>query len=261
MERKKLHGLILKGTEGLIESATDLALSFIFYQTEVLKSPNMNTVLNWATWAAERQLEKINYKTIKRALVQLIDKGLIKKDRNGLEITTDGLGRIKKILPSIGTDNDRKKGEIYLVAYDISETSRSGRLHLRRLLKRIKAKSLQDSLFVVTVDPRSHLEELLGTIPLNGQVLVAKLGSDSILSGKSIADFLTEAYGLTQLNDHYRGFIKKFSHFKNGGLTNMMLDFSFNSIIKDDPNLPVEFLPKDWMGNKAWSLYNRLRIT
>ena len=166
MERKKLQSLILKGTEGLIESATDLTLYFLYYEAEVINSPNMNTVVSWAPWAAERGLEKVNYQTIKRAIIQLIDKGLVEKKAEKLTLTTDGQTRLKQILPSVGANSSRNAGEIYLVAYDVSETTRSSRPCLRRLLKKIKAKRIQESLFVVIVDPQQHLEELLRAIPI-----------------------------------------------------------------------------------------------
>lgn len=261
MERKKLQNLILGATEGLIEYATDMTLYFLYYEAEVINSPNMNTVVSWAPWAAERELEKINYQTIKRAIIQLIDKGLVKKTGGKLELTPEGRSHLKQILPSIGGKSHRNAGEIYLIAYDVSETTRSSRSCLRRLLKKIKAKRIQESLFVVIVDPQQHLEELLSAIPLTGQVLVTKLGSDSILGGKSITDFLIEAYDLVKLNDRYQDFIENFSKIKVGKLTRAMLDFSFNSIVKDDPNLPPEFLPDNWMGKKAWKLYNQLHTS
>ncbi len=246
-------------TEGLIESATDLTLSFLYYEAEVINSPNMNTVVNWAPWAAERQLEKVNYQTIKRAVTQLISRGLVEKKGEKLRLTAEGLEHLKQILPSIGTNSSRNDGEIYLVAYDVCETTRSSRSCLRRLLKKIKAKRIQESLFVVIVNPQRHLEGLLEEIPLNGQVLVARLGSDSILGGKSIANFLVEAYELQSLNDRYQEFIERFSKIKSEKLTGTMLDFSFSSIMKDDPNLPKEFLPDNWMGEKARKLYNQLQ--
>ncbi|MBI3559062.1 hypothetical protein HY085_01585 [Candidatus Gottesmanbacteria bacterium] len=259
MERKELREQILKASEGLIQSVTDLILHIIFYNLEVLEHPNANTVLNRAAWVAEKNLSEVNYQTIKRALQQLTSKGLVKKEKDKITITEAGEERLEKILPSFGKDLSLSKGEVYLVSYDIRETTRRGRDILRWWLRKIRAVMLQKSLFLVVSAIPEGLENLILKYGLEGEVLIIKLGKNSLIKGRPIDIFLKDIYHFDQLKENYQKFIKKFSNISKQSLTPMVLDFSFNRILKDDPNLPIEFLPKDWIGFKARALYTKLR--
>lgn len=250
---------ILKTSEGLIESVTDLILHTIFYNLEVLEHPNTNTVLNRAAWVAEKNLSEINYRTIKRALEQLVRRDLVKKEKGKIIITEAGKKRLEEILPSLGKELSRSEGEIYLISYDISETSRHGRDALRWWLKKIRAVMLQKSLFLVVSAIPEGLDNLILEYELEGEILIVKLGKDSLIKGKQISAFLKDLYKLDKLEEDYQKFIERFTGINKQDLTPMALDFSFNHILKDDPNLPVEFLPKDWAGFKARDLYLKLR--
>jgi len=96
MERKELKNNILKASGGLLESVTDFVLHSLYYFTEVLDRPTMNTVLTRAEWVADKELSKFNYQTIKRAISQLQNDGFI----NNGKITPAGRNHLAEVLPS-----------------------------------------------------------------------------------------------------------------------------------------------------------------
>lgn len=259
MERKELQKEVLKISEGLVESVTDLVLHSIFYYTEALEHPTMKTILTKAEWAADKDLAEINYQTLKRAILQLTNKGLIQKKKDKIIITNAGKVRLEKVLPSFGKDLSRSKGEIYLVSYDINENSRRGRDILRWWLKKYHAVMLQKSLFLIVSKFPEGLENLILEHGMEGEVLIIKLGKNSLIGGKLVGDYIKDIFCLDQLEQEYSKFIERFLKMNKQNLTPVILDFSFNRILKDDPNLPSEFLPEDWVGFKARDLYAKLR--
>ena len=259
MKRRELQRQLLDMSEGLVESVTDLALHAVFYDLEVIKHPNTNTVLFRAWGVADKNLAKINYATIKRAVQQLTSKGLVVKEGERIIVTDFGKARLEKVFPSFGKDLSRLNGEVYLVSYDIRETTRHGRDVLRWWLKKFRAVMLQKSLFLVVTDLPEGLEKLIVEQKIEGEILITKLGKESLIGGKPIDLFLRSVYNLDQLGQQYLEFIGRFSKIKRQNLTPMLLDFSFNRIFKDDPNIPAEFLPADWVGFRAQNLYKKLK--
>lgn len=254
MDRKTLRKKVLQSSEGLLESTTDFVLHSLYYFSEVLDRPTVNTVLSRAEWAADKELSQFNYQTIKRAVKHLAEEGFTK---NGV-ITLSGKKHLAKVLPSLGDNFARSKGEVFLVSYDVNETSRKGRDALRRWLKSNDAVLLQKSLFVVITAVSSDLESLVLNYKLQGEILIIKLTPNTCIGGKSIKEFLFDIYHLDRLEKSYNYFMDKFAGTGSKKISLTGLNFSYNLILKDEPNLPEEFLPDNWAGFKARSLYNKL---
>lgn len=258
MGKKSFKEVVLEVSDGLLGTVTDLLLSFVFYEIVVLERPTMYSVVVRAPQEMERMLTRINYKTIKRALAQLVSRGLIEKNGRELVITQKGSGRLRELLPSIGGKLTRQNGEVYLIAYDIFESTRRGRDQLRRFFKQQKLVSIQESIYLSVRDLHQEIEDFVREREIGGQILVTKLGRDSVIGGKGVAFFLQQAYRLDELATKYLDFIEKFSQTDQKRVSRIAVDFAFNRVYRLDPNLPEEFLPVDWPGKKAYELYLHL---
>lgn len=243
----------------MLEAVTDLVLFFVYYQITVWEKPTTYTTLFKAPREAEKFLSRVSYQTIKRAIQQLVFRGLVRKVDGGLVLTEKGKERFIYLFPATVTSALRNRGEIYLIFYDIANSSKFAREKLRRFLKNAKAIAIQESIFLSARDLRGELAAFLKETKMAGQILVTKLGKDSLLGKETIADFLVKVYKLEDLNNKYQEFLKKFSVKKSQKISPFTLEFAFNNIYNDDPKLPTEFLPENWAGNEALLLYRKYK--
>lgn len=258
MTRKEIQTEVLKLSEGALETVTDLVLSFVYYQAVVWEKPTTHSVLYKAPQETEKFLKKVNYQTIKRAVRQLVSRGLVKKSADGeIILTEEGKDRFIYLFPGTTAAVQRKKGEIYLIFYDIANSSKTAREKLRQFLKKSNAVMIQESVFLSACDLREELAVFLKETKVSGQILVTKLGKESLLGKETIVGFLEKIYKLNDLNIRYKEFLKRFSSKKIQEISPFTLDFAFSNIYRGDPKLPTEFLPNDWFGDKALSLYKK----
>ncbi len=203
MTRKEIQTEVLKLSEGVLETVTDLVLSFVYYQIVVWESPTTYSVLYKAPQETERFLEKVNYQTIKRAVDQLAFRDLVRKTEKGLVLTEKGKNRLTYLFPGIEESEPRNKGEVYLIFYDISDSAKATRERIQRFLKNSGAVAVQESVFISTSNLREKLLTLLGETKISGQVLITKLGKDSLFGKENITDFLARVYKLDDLIGKY----------------------------------------------------------
>ena len=113
MRKKGFSNLVLKTTEEIFSSLVDLILWNLFYWTEM--SPlGHPTNLGKAEFLANKNLQKFNYISIKRAISHAKIRGFIKED---FTLTKEGKERLENILPK--SFGERKwSGDWYLVIYD-----------------------------------------------------------------------------------------------------------------------------------------------
>ena len=102
-------------------------------------------------------------------------------------------------------------------------------------------------------DPRKILEEFMKEHEVSGQILMTKLGKDSVIGGEGVGKFLRKIYKLEELEKEYTEFVKKHGKNESEGVI-----FAFNKIFRKDPKLPMEFLPDDWIGAKAREIYGKV---
>ena len=67
-------------------------------------------------------------------------------------------------------------------------------------------------------------------------------------------DLVNRVYKLDQLNQRYSEFI---FWVRKGRLDKKQIAFKFLSILADDPQLPFDILPYNWLGNKAYKLFKK----
>lgn len=239
---------ILETTEGVLETVTDLVLVAIFFGVEFGRRPTIT--------AADRglaHLDHINYQTLKKTTENLIDKKLVARKGESLLLTGAGRARLGKMVLIENLEMSRQKGEVYLIIYDIANDEVNQRNNFRRCLLRNKMAKIQESVYLSGFDPRKILEDFMKEHKVSGQILVTKLGKDSIIGGQGINEFLWKVYKLEELEKEYLEFVEKYEKNESGGAI-----FAFNRIFKKDPGLPMEFLPDDWIGAKALEIYEKV---
>lgn len=263
MRKKELKETILKVSEGVVANLTDFLLAQLFFGFELAvrgrRSPYaVERALEKAHW---EDLTKINYQQIKRTIYNLKKKGLvkyIKREKILLpQITTAGKKRLKNLIPVYDEKRIWDK-RIYLVTYDIPEKKKTDRDVLRKYLKKIGCGMLQQSVWLTPYNPKEILRKFIEERRLSGQVLISDLGEDGSIGEEEFKELVARVYNLDQLNDRYLEFIQEWQGKKIDSFEKARINFALFSILMDDPQLPFELLPEDWIGDKAYQLLRDL---
>lgn len=102
------------------------------------------------------------------------------------------------------------------------------------------------------VSDRSYFKNEIG-----GSILVSKLGTDGAIGEEKLPDLIRRVYGLDVLNERYDDFLNSWQvKQKSGSLFGVATDYL--SVLKEDPQLPFPLLPRDFLGEKAYLLYQSL---
>jgi len=260
----KLSRKILEVTEGIAAALTDLTLFLIYFGWEFGTTP---TGKREATYKglrfASETLERINYQTIKRTLWDLKRKGLIKYLKREVitaeSITKEGLEKINNLMP-VYQQKRVWDGRLYLITYDIPNKPAGKRDLLRQSLKKLKCAYLQNSVWLTCYNPKKLLKGFIEEQKIPGQILVSDLGPDGSVGEKDIKSLLEEVYNLAGLNYDYQSFIKRFKNSdKNDPQQKLSASFVFLSILQNDPQLPWPLLTDDWVGDKAYDLWQKFK--
>jgi len=252
MNNKIIRKLVLEISDGLIGSATDLTL-YLFFLTSAsfFKSYGPRGVYE-AFSEADEALSQINYQTIKNAIYQIKKRGFITHD---IRITQEGYRRIKEIIPHYDEKRIWDK-RIYLITYDIPTNHNHDRDLLREYLRRIGCALLQESVWLTPYNPKKILADFANEKNIHGTILVSDFGHDGNIGDTDLKSLIRSTYKLDQLNEEYLDFIAKYSGRKK--ILPTQVSFDFYHILRHDPQLPFELLPKDWQGDKAYQLFRRL---
>lgn len=253
----KTKEFVLKATDGLIGSAVNAVLWFIYLQGASIGVSKSSYGAHQMFRGAHEALEEFNYESFKQIISKLRRQGYIKKkpySKEELEITKIGKERIAALLP-VYQPTRPWDGYLYLISYDIPEIRHTSRDLLRRYLKTVGCARLQESLWITPYNPRKLLDDFMRERGIDGTVLVSKLGKDGAIGEEGLQGLLERVYGLQSLNDRYKDFI---SHASKKSKQKFQLAVEFQRIIADDPQLPFELLPKNWISERANSLYRKL---
>lgn len=261
MRNTKLKREILESSEGLLEKATDLVLFILFFGLGLSTRGRRSSEVYKAEREAVEILKKVNYQTVKRAFSHLRKKGFIKyvKEEAILkpQITKRGFQRLKEIIPVYDEERiwDRR---IYLVAYDIPEERKNDREMLREFLKRLGAGMFQESVWLILYNPREILRKYVFEHNLEGWVIVSDVGEDGSVGEEDLSELVARVYKLDELNDRYRKFLDRYLDSEKRHRRREAVIFDYLSILRDDPQIPFRLLPKDWVGEDAYKLYQKI---
>ena len=142
-------------------------------------------------------------------------------------------------------------GRIYLVTYDLPVQKNNLRNELRDFLKTIGCGLLQESVWLTPYNPTKLLEAFTRKNNLAGDlILVSSLGKDGTVGGMDLPDLLEKVYHLSEVNENYRNFLESPMLESKDKIV-----FKYLSILRGDPQLPFKLLPEDWLGEKAYRLF------
>lgn len=207
---------------------------------------------------AERILDDINYNTLKQAFYQLKAHGYMKSkkylDDITLAITKEGMARLNEMLPKYKSKRSWDKS-LYLVTYDVPEVQKVHRELLRKFINKLGATILQKSVWIIPYNPQETLRAFLEEHNLSGVVIISKLGKDAAIGEEGFKSLIRRLYKLDRLNERYAEYLRMFGSQK---IKNLFGATKYLSILRDDPQLPFQLLPDDWLGDKAYILYSKL---
>ena len=127
---------------------------------------------------------------------------------------------------------------------------------LRELLQKLGAGYLQGSVWLIPYNPEKILKKFHQETGYAGEIIVSCIGKDGYIGEESLKELINRIYDLDQLNLDYKNFINKFKNIQK--LHKWQAAVSYLCILQNDPQLPWELLPNNWLGDKAYLLYKKI---
>lgn len=207
---------------------------------------------------------------VRNTLSSLKKKGFIKTEHRKYVLTDAGVGAIQKFQMKFDSKLTEWDGYWHFVMFSIPEQDRSLRNAFRRDLTQIGYGQLYDGVFICPYSRQSSVLEIVTRSGLDEWV--------RLISGKLEYGLITESqvdqiWHVNDINSKYFEFIKvvnsKIHEFSmitenhtdiipwNTLLQILELGETFGEILLEDPFLPRELLPDDWMMQTARDLYHQ----
>jgi len=252
----KVSEKIAKFSKNLVTSAADLVLFKIYLGAGWKLVGESDGEGSWeGLEEVFPDLPELTVQKVLRALRFLLKQGYIELAPSEAhlvpQITEEGGKRLDSIFPVYQKERPWD-GKFYLINYDIPVGKNSQRDALRLFLKEgLGCEMLQSSVWMTPYNPTKKLNAFVGKRGLKEAVVL------SVLLDEWALPAVTEIYGLEEINRRYRGFIEGVEGLGDR-VEKMRLAFEYFAILRDDPQLPFELLPEEWVGAKAQELFEKL---
>jgi len=256
--REDVKRRVLEIGQNLLVTATDLTLWSIYFGIGVGGGGRSSRDIYQAAAKADEIVSRINYQSFAHALQHTKEQGLtcLIRKAGGLRIslTEEGEKRIRGKIPQYKMKRpwDRK---LYLITYDVPESKRSQRDKLRYFLNQILAVKLQESVYLSPYNHRKEIKAFVEENGIPGTVIVSDTGIRGSIGSKDFRTLVSEAYKLESLNQRYGEFIKEYGPRSTKPCSRAEVALAFNAVLQDDPQIPFDLLPNDWLGEEAYQLY------
>jgi len=162
-------------------------------------------------------------------------------------------------------------GRWHLLTYSIPESKRDLRRRLRRRLLWLGFGSLNHATWISPRDLRAEVEQVVDALGVRSYVEFFIAEHRGFSSDEEI---VKRCWNLERLNDYYATFIDRYESLlrkcqaeltDSDGLDprecfvqRFMLIHEYRSSPYVDPNLPLELLPDDWLGERATQLFQQV---
>lgn len=253
MRNKDIKEQIEKISLGVFNTVIDLSLFLFAFWAQSYRVGSGKKDLFEALGDAGRFVKFIRKERFKRGIYEATKRKFLTKEKGVWQITESGQKRLESVLP-IYFPKRRWKRRIYLIAYDIPETRRKDRALLREYLKKLGCGMFQESVWLTPYDPRHDLADFIAQYKLSGLVVVSDIGKDGNVGQVPIRELIEKVYKLDKFNERYQDFLQSVEEKR---LTPWEINFSFLSILKEDPQLPFELLPDGWLGERAFRVFQK----
>lgn len=251
--------LLYEVTNGVAKTAMDGLLWWVYLVGASIGKSHTSRGAYEMFREADEALRDCNYEHFQQMVYQLQRNRFIAKRRKRTEIelsiTTLGKERLKEFLPSYKTIRPWD-GYVYLISYDIPESSKHIRDLFRLYLRQIGCAKLQASVWITPYTPRDLVNDFAEEHHVEGTILVSKLDKKGMIGDETLGEVIVRIYNLHALQERYEEFLhyarrKQLSFFQKAVL--------YQSILQYDPQLPFELLPSWWNGDRAYQLFLSLR--
>lgn len=196
--------------------------------------------------------KKWDESAFRRAVGRAAGEGLIKRISDGFKLTETGKKRLREFLPSY-KQPEPWDGKLWLVTYDIPNDKRYSRDHFRNWLFEIGCRMIQESVWLSVKDPKPWIKDSMSSMK-KGNIIVSCLGKDGSIGNENVSELIYRVFELKQLNKAYKNWMKT-AEKQNDKSVLLSLGFRFLSLLRQDPMLPKDLLPQDWVGNKARRIF------
>lgn len=173
-----------------------------------------------------------------------IRSGNIEKVIDGNEvkfrITTQGKNKLARNFSLSGIQNKKWDKKWRIVIFDIPEKLRWRRDSLRKKLKELGFGMVEESAWISPHAFEDDIREFIDAQSLREWVYV--FVSDNSYFTDDISDFIEKVWVVSELNERYKNILDSD---RDGLFT------EFTDLIRNDPFLPSEILPKPWYFNEA----------
>jgi phenylacetic acid degradation operon negative regulatory protein len=213
---------------------------------------------------------------VRSTLSRMSRKGWLKSRRTGrhsfysltpqcIELLEEGAERIFQ------PRTDPWDGRWHLLTYSIPESKRSLRRRLRKRLVWLGFGALHQGTWISPRDLRAEVEQIVAALNIRPYVELFEGRHCGFASDEEI---VARCWSLKELNDYYADFVTRYAplfeehqaRLKRGSSTQpqecfvqrFMLVHEFRSFPYVDPNLPLELLPADWLGDRAMQLFQQV---
>lgn len=196
-----------------------------------------------------------------------IKTGFIEKvEKNGemyIRLTSQGNQRIIREFPLLSLQKKKWDKKWRFVIFDIQEVNKNARDGLRKKLKELGFGMIQKSVFISPHDVIKDLLEFIENLKLSESVYAFEASAFAVGDVKGLAN---KVWKLDALNEKYKYIVNKVKEIKNRHLTTIrdrvnslnVLKSEYLGILLQDPFLPQELLPSDWLGDEAKKLIGNL---
>ena len=251
MKIRKIKEKIKRATFGIFTTTIDLFLFTLMMLIEAGTHPSdVHSIFR-----LQRRFDKLfleeKDRIIRNAIYKARNKGWIKKD---LKLTEEGKRRLKNFLPEALTPKPWD-GKWYLVIFDIPEKTRRKRDVLRENLKLLGFCQLKESCWISPVNHFEKVEKIIKSHNLEPCVILAIANKVGKETSKILAN---KVWQLEKINNEYVKLISGWR--KTEKRERGWLKLKYFEILRRDPQLPRELLPKNWQGKKAHDLFKNLPI-
>ena len=161
-------------------------------------------------------------------------------------------------------------GRWHLLTYSIPESKRHLRRKLRRRLPWLGFGALHQATWISPRDLRAEVEQVVDALQIRPYVEFFTAEHRGFANDEEI---VARCWNLEQLNDYYATFIARYGppfqeyqaqmeagdgpEPKECFVQRFMLIHEYRSSPYVDPNLPLELLPDDWLGEEATQLFQQ----
>lgn len=231
----------------LLLSDQSLTFTSIRETTEVFGYKNRKVI-----WSTLERLAKKNY--LKKA-----------KSTEGIRfsLTNQGQKELPALPTFIPTPDKAWNGKWIMVLFDIPEEKRRARDAFSISLREMGFGRMQNSVYVSVHNMIDRVKSLAKSLDISEQIKVILIEDIGISDQRK---FAREAWHLDELNRKYKNFVAKNKNgYKGAHFTSDILrywlkktKYEYYNLLHEDPVLPKELLPGNWMGYEAQKVWNEM---